>query len=69
MKTEEEIREEIKDAIEKYQNVLNLKIANIREHPLIALKQLRAISLLDAYYFVIGEERPEFECNKIDAVR
>ena len=66
MKTEKEIREKIKDVTESYQHVLDCKLANVTENAPRALMQLQSTSILDALYFVIGEKRPQFKCDKME---
>lgn len=63
MKTEEEVREKIKNLTESYQHVLDCGPATTQVNEARALMQLSASSMLDALYYVLEEKRPRFECD------
>lgn len=64
MKTEQEIRNRIKDIEENYRHVLNGRMATVQENAPRALMQLSATSMLDGLYFALGESRPKYEHEK-----
>lgn len=69
MKNEKEIREFIERETENYKHVLDCGPATTGVNAPRALMQLAAIAMLNALYWVLGEERPKFECDdgsKID---
>jgi hypothetical protein len=60
MKTEEEIRAEIKQTTENYLHVLERGRATIDINAPVSLMQLGAITALNRLYWVLGEKRPQF---------
>ena len=63
MKTEKEIREEIKKVTEGNRHVLDCGLATIDINAPRALIQLAVMERLNALYYVLGEKRPRFECD------
>ena len=69
MKTEKEIREEIKRITKNYWHVLDCYPATIDINAPRALIQIEGRSVLDTLYKVLGKKRPKFKCdefNKLD---
>lgn len=66
MKTEKEIREEIKKVTEDYLHVLDCYPATIGINAPRALMQLAAISKLDTLYRILEKKRPRFKCDEKD---
>jgi len=62
-KTEVEIREKIFGITEANKHVLDCGPATVLINAPRALMQLNAKAQLDAYYWVLGEERPRFKCD------
>lgn len=69
MKSADEVREQIAKVTEGYKHVLELKCATVFENSPRALMQLEAQTKLDALYWVIGEKRPRFKCDKSEVRR
>lgn len=61
LRTEKEIREQIKAVTESYKHVLDCKLAGIQINAPRALMQLEASAKLDTLYWTIGEKRPKFK--------
>ena len=64
MKTEKEIKEQIKKVTEGYQHVLDCKMATMDSNAPRALMQISAVAKLDTLYWVLGKKRPKFEYDK-----
>lgn len=64
MKTEQEIRNKIKEVEKAYDHVLKGGMATVEVNAPRALMQLSATSLLDGLYFALGKKRPEYEHEK-----
>jgi hypothetical protein len=65
MKTEEEIKAAIARTTEGYAHVLNQKCANVVINAPLALMQTEAQVRLDVLYGVLGENRPQFPCDRV----
>lgn len=65
MRTETEIRKQIKKIIEVGKNVLNTRAAVPQDNPGLALSQVAIWTTLDALYWALGEPRPKFEVDNI----
>lgn len=63
MKTEKEIREEIKRMTKNNQHVLDCYPATVGINAPRALMQLSAVASLRELYWVLEEERPRFKCD------
>ena len=61
MRTEKEIREQIKAVEKSYDHVLKGTMATIDENAPRALMQLSATSKLEALYWALGKVRPKYE--------
>ncbi len=61
MKTEQEIKEQIKEVTKSYKHVLDCKLAVIDINAPRALMQLEAIAKLNTLYWVMGKKRPKFK--------
>jgi hypothetical protein len=64
MKTEQAIRNQTKNLIKTYKYVLNCPLATITENAPRALIQINAIAMLDALYWVLEKERPNFKYDE-----
>lgn len=64
MKTEQEIRNKIKEVEKAYDHVLKGGFATVEINAPRALMQLSATSILDGLYFALGEKRPKYEHEK-----
>ncbi len=60
MKTEQEIRDRIKEITNQYAHVLDGGLATITVNAPRALLQIEAITSLNRLYWVLGEKRPRF---------
>jgi hypothetical protein len=63
MKTEQEIKEEIKKILETYSPVLDGESVMTNITP--EMIQLALITSLEYLYWVIGQDRPRFNCEKL----
>jgi hypothetical protein len=69
MKTENEIRAEVKKTIDCYRHVLDCGPATVQINAPRALMQVEACARLNALCFVLGTKRAKFKCDdasKID---
>lgn len=66
MKTEKEIRKEIKRITENYRHVLDCYPATTEVNAPRALMQVEAVSVLDALYGTLEEKRPRFKCDELN---
>jgi len=64
MKTEKEIRKQIKEVEKNYEHVLTGSMATVFENAPRALMQLLATGILDGLFWAIGEERPKYGFEK-----
>lgn len=64
MKTEQEIRQMIKELTEKHQYLFDMPPATVQINAPRALMQLAAIVKLETLYTVLNEERPDFIYDK-----
>ena len=65
MKTQKEIREQIKKITESNRHVLDCGMAKIDINNVRALMQMNATIQLDVLYWVLNEKRPRFKCDDI----
>jgi hypothetical protein len=61
MKSEKEVRQQIKDIELKYDYLLKGSMATIENNAPRALMQLSVTSQLEALYWVLGKVRPRYE--------
>jgi hypothetical protein len=66
MKTEKEVREDIKNCIENNKHILNCYPATIEINSPRALMQMSACIQLAVLYDMLGEKRPKFKCDEWD---
>jgi hypothetical protein len=64
VRTEQEIRDKIKEIEKGYAHVLTGSFSTIDENAPRALMQLSATIMLDILYFVLGEKRPRYDIEK-----
>ena len=63
MKTEQEVRDEIKKVEKSYNHVLICGPASVQINAPRALMQMAATDRLDALCWVLGAKRPKYTCD------
>jgi hypothetical protein len=64
MKTEAEVRAEIKEIEEGYEHVLSGSLATTQINAPRACMQIEAVSRLQGLYWMLGERRPQYPFEK-----
>lgn len=63
MRTEQEIRERIREITESFEYILTLPPASLQINAPRAIMQTTTKCNLEQLYWLLGEERPHFACD------